>query len=198
MKNTKTTLSISAALLAGSLLMAGCAPAGTEHAGTDHGAGMGASQQAEAETHNSADTMFAQMMIPHHEQAVQMSEILLDKDPLSPDLAKLATEIKEAQAPEISLMDSWLAAWGEPRAVGHDMEMEGMLGAAEIDSLESARGTRAEELFLRRMIEHHLGATKMAEEALASGKDPKVLDLSREIISAQNAEIGLMREMLKR
>ncbi|MFL4473673.1 DUF305 domain-containing protein [Paeniglutamicibacter sp. MACA_103] len=198
MKNSKTTSSISAAFLAGSLLLAGCAPAATEHTGTDHAAGKEASRQAPDEHHNSADTMFAQMMIPHHEQAVEMSEIMLDKDSLSPELAKLATEIKQAQAPEISLMESWLAAWGEPRTIGHDMEMDGMLGTAELDALKSSRGSKAEELFLQQMIEHHLGATKMAEEALASGKDPKVLELSGDIISTQNAEISQMREMLKK
>lgn len=198
MKNTTTTLSISAALMAGSLLLAGCTPAGMDHAGGDHASGMEASPQATSQAHNSADTMFAQMMIPHHEQAVEMSEIMMDKDMLSPELESLATEIKDAQAPEIALMESWLTTWGEPRTRGHEMEMDGMLGAAELESLKSASGSQAEELFLQQMIEHHLGATKMAEEVLASGKDPKVLELSREIISAQNAEISQMREMLKK
>ncbi|WP_254455951.1 DUF305 domain-containing protein [Paeniglutamicibacter quisquiliarum] len=198
MKNTKTTLSISAAFLAGSVLLAGCATAGTEHTGTDHAAGTEASRQAPVEAHNSADTMFAQMMIPHHEQAVEMSEIMLDKASVSPELAKLATQIKDAQAPEISLMESWLTAWGESRTVDHGMAMDGMLGEAELDSLKSARGGQSEELFLQQMIEHHLGATKMAEEALASGKNSKVLDLSRAIITTQNAEISHMREMLKK
>ena len=89
------------------------------------GASSGASDEAMAE-HNDADVMFAQMMIPHHRQAVEMSEMILTKDGIDPQVTELATTIKDAQGPEIETMTGWLEAWGEPMEPeggmeGHDM-----------------------------------------------------------------------------
>lgn len=193
LKKNKTTLMLFAAAVAGALAMAGCsAPA------TDPGGNTATGQQSVKSEHNGADAMFAQMMIPHHEQAVLMSEIMLEKKALGPEAVKLVTDIKKAQAPEIKLMESWLEGWGEPREMGHTMAMEGMLGEEDLQALRSAHGSAAEELFLNQMIGHHLGATKMAEDALKNGKDPRVLELSRKIIADQNSEIAHMREMLKK
>ena len=193
MKKNKTTLMLSAAVVAGTLALAGCsAPA------TVPGGNTTAGQQASGNEHNGADAMFAQTMIPHHEQAVLMSEIMLEKSNLSPEAVRLVTDIKNAQAPEIKLMESWLEGWGEPREMGHTMAMDGMLGEEDLKALAGAQGAAAEELFLNQMIGHHLGATKMAQDALKNGKDPRVLELSRKIIADQNAEIAHMRDMLKK
>ncbi|MFJ6418417.1 DUF305 domain-containing protein [Paeniglutamicibacter sp. NPDC091659] len=193
MKKNKTTLMLSAAIVAGAVVLAGCsAPAPVPGGNTTAG------QQTPGNMHNGADAMFAQMMIPHHEQAVLMSETMLEKKSLGTEMVKLATDIKNAQAPEIKLMETWLEGWGEPRELGHTMAMEGMLGDEDLQALASAQGRAAEELFLNQMIGHHLGATKMAEAALKNGKDPRVLELGRKIIADQNAEIAHMREMLKK
>lgn len=191
MKKYKRNLVLSAAVVAGALALAGCSSPASSPA-----AGSTTSEAASVNEHNGADTMFAQMMIPHHEQAVQMSETMLEKSGLSSAAVELATGIKIAQAPEIMLMESWLEGWGEPRHMGHDMAMDGMLGEEDLKALAGAQGAAAEELFLKQMIEHHLGATKMAEDVLKNGKDSKVLDLGRKVIADQNAEIAAMRTML--
>ena len=191
LKKNKRTLVLSAAVVAGALALAGCSSPAPSPA-----AGSTGSEVTSASEHNGADVMFAQMMIPHHEQAVQMSETMLEKSGLSPEAVELATGIKNAQVPEIKLMESWLEGWGEPRQMGHDMAMDGMLGEEDLKALAGAQGAAAEGLFLNQMIEHHLGATKMAEEVLKNGKDPKVLDLGRKVIADQNAEIAAMRTML--
>ena len=193
LKKNKTTLMLSAAAMTGTLMLAGCSvpvPAPGGSATTV--------EQPAGNEHNGADAMFAQMMIPHHEQAVLMSETMLEKKNLGTDTVKLATDIRNAQAPEIKLMETWLEGWGEPRELGHTMAMEGMLGDEDLQALASSQGRAAEELFLNQMIGHHLGATKMAEDALKNGKDPRVLELGRKIIADQNAEIAHMRDMLKK
>ncbi|GAA1497926.1 DUF305 domain-containing protein [Paeniglutamicibacter kerguelensis] len=193
MKKNTTTLMLSAPLVAGALILAGCsAPAPVPGGNTT------TSQHAAGHEHNGADTTFAQMMIPHHEQAVLMSETMLKKNNLHTETVKLVTDIKNAQAPEIKLMESWLEGWGEPREMGHPMAMESMLGEEDLQALTNAQGRAAEELFLNQMIGHHLGATKMAKDALKNGKDPRVLELGRKIIADQNAEIAHMRDMLKK
>ena len=193
LKKNKTTLMLSAAAVTGTLMLAGCSvpvPAPGGSATTV--------EQPAGNEHNGADAMFAQMMIPHHEQAVLMSETMLEKKNLGTETVKLATDIRNAQAPEIKLMETWLEGWGEPRELGHTMAMEGMLGDEDLQALASSQGRAAEELFLNQMIGHHLGATKMAEDALKNGKDPRVLELGRKIIADQNAEIAHMRDMLKK
>ncbi|MGY6499246.1 MAG: DUF305 domain-containing protein [Microcella sp.] len=154
-----------------------------------------------------ADVMFVQMMIPHHEQAIEMSEILLAKEGLPTELYELAEQIAAEQGPEIELMRSWLRDWGMPEmghmAGGHGGHgghggMDGMLSEAELDELRAAEGDEAVELFLRQMIAHHEGAIDMARDVIANGSHPDVRALVDEIIAAQQAEIDLMTDWLER
>lgn len=66
-----------------------------------------------AATHNPADVMFAQQMIPHHQQAIQMSDIILGKQGVDARVVDLANQIKAAQGPEIAQMQGWLGQWGQ-------------------------------------------------------------------------------------
>ena len=93
-------------------------------------ASSSASDEAMAE-HNDADVMFAQMMLPHHQQAVEMSDMMLAKDDISPEITDLATKIKAGQEPEIQTMTGWLEAWGEP------MEPEGGMENHSMESMGS-------------------------------------------------------------
>ena len=92
--------------------------------------------------------MFAQMMLPHHEQAIEMSDIILAKDGVPAEVTTLAEEIKAAQGPEIAQLTEWLEQWGEPTQPedthgGHDMsEMEGMLSEQELQELANAPALR--------------------------------------------------------
>jgi uncharacterized protein (DUF305 family) len=191
------TLGASAALAA-VLALAGCASSGTGSNGTGDGMGhdehatAGADATSEA---NAADIMFAQMMLPHHEQALEMSGIVLAKDGVDADVAELAEQIEAAQGPEIEQLESWLDEWGAP-AGGNDMAMDGMLSEAELDELEAADGASASQLFLEQMIAHHEGAVAMAEEHLENGAHEGALAMSEAIIESQTTEIAQMREML--
>ncbi|TDT86069.1 uncharacterized protein (DUF305 family) [Arthrobacter sp. AG258] len=204
MNTTFKTLSITVALAA-SLSLAGCAT-GSGSMPMDHGssnpmsstmASAGTMPGASAD-HNQADIMFAQMMIPHHAQAVEMSGIILAKPGMPAEVTALATKIKAAQAPEIEQMTGWLKAWNVPTMMsdhsGHGMT--GMVDDAGIEKLESATGTDAAKLFLEQMIGHHEGAIDMARQEISAGKFPDAVKLGHDIVDAQQAEITQMKQLL--
>ena len=157
---------------------------------------------------NAGDVTFAQGMIPHHQQAVEMATIALD--PARNAAAKvkdLATRIQGAQDPEIQLMTGWLSEWGQPLdgMDGHSMEgmeiadmpgMEGMMTAAEMNGLETATGPAFDKLWLDMMVRHHQGAVAMSKTAETDGKAAVVKDLAAKIVSTQEAEIAEMQKLL--
>ena len=77
--------------------------------------------------HNAADVMFAQQMIPHHTQAIAMSQLAPTRA-ASPEIKELATKIEGAQAPELDQMNAMLAAWGAPAPPAGSTSMPGMPG----------------------------------------------------------------------
>ena len=166
--------------------------------GMDHGSSaMSTTQtQAIAASHNAADTMFAQTMLPHHSQAVEMSDIMLAKSGLDAKIIALAKEIKAAQAPEISTMTNYLSAWGESTTMTGDHAMAGMMTSTDLDKLKAAQGTEATKLFLTQMTAHHEGALEMAKSEVADGKNTDALTLAKSIVSSQEAEIKEMKELL--
>lgn len=152
--------------------------------------GCAASPQA-GSAYSADDINFAEMMIPHHEQAIEMSELAFMNSTNSAVLA-LAQEIKDAQEPEIELMKSWAGVSPSTHA-GHTMD--GMLSSAEIAELGTANSPAFDRLFLQGMIKHHEGAIDMAE-AVTSSKNQEVADLAVAIIDAQLKEITLMKELI--
>ena len=149
--------------------------------------------------HNDADVMFAQAMIPHHQQAVAMSDMILAKDGIDAKVTDLATQIKAAQAPEIAQMSGWLAGWGEnpSPSMGMDHDMGGgMMSQADMDALDQATGKDAARLFLTGMITHHKGAITMAQDEVANGQNPEAIALAQKIITDQQAEITTMNQLL--
>ncbi|BCW55814.1 MULTISPECIES: DUF305 domain-containing protein [unclassified Arthrobacter] len=207
MNTTIKTLSIAAALAA-SLGLAGCAANAGSGNGMpmDHGSSnpmsstmpsAGTMPSANAD-HNQADIMFAQMMIPHHAQAVEMSGIILAKPDMPAEVTALATKIKAAQAPEIAQMTGWLSGWNVPTMMsdhsGHGMT--GMVDDDGIEQLKSATGTEAARLFLEQMIGHHEGAIDMAQQEISAGKFPDAVKLGHDIVDAQQAEITQMKQLL--
>ena len=197
MMNTKF-LTLSAAAIAAALALAGCsagssAPSATpsssaSSAGSMPGMGpgmMSSSAPAASTEHNAADTMFVQGMIPHHEQAVEMSETMLKKKDIPASVTDLATRIRAAQAPEIETMTGWLKAWNESATMGAGHSMDGMMGDDDMKQLESAQGNEAAKLFLTQMIAHHQGAVMMAKTETAQGKNADAIKLSKNIVTAQ-------------
>lgn len=150
---------------------------------------------APAEAHNDADVLFAQMMIPHHEQALMMVDILLAKDGVAPGVKQLAGAIRAAQEPEIQQMRGWLEAWGAPEQPATD-HGGGMMSGEELTALDEADGAAASRLFLEQMIAHHESAVEMARAALSGGRAPEVLALAQQVLDTQTAEIQRMQELL--
>ncbi|MDQ0674078.1 uncharacterized protein (DUF305 family) [Pseudarthrobacter siccitolerans] len=192
-----------AGVLAVSLGLAGCAAgSGTSSGGmhSSHGSSSPESSMmpdANAD-HNQADMMFARMMIPHHAQAVEMSGIVLAKPDLRAEVTALASRIKDAQAPEIETMTGWLKSWNVPTIMpDHSGDgMSGMLGAEGLDKLKAAQGAEAARLFMEQMTGHHEGALEMAKQEIGAGKYPQAIQLARDIVTAQEAEIAEMKKLL--
>lgn len=159
-----------------------------------------------APTASATEIAFAQSMIPHHEQAIEMADLALSPQAqASPEVQQLAQQIKDAQDPEIAQMTGWLQSWGAPTTMpggdhsGHDMghmAMSGMMSAKQMKQLESASGEQFDTLWLEMMIEHHTGAIEMAGQVQSASTNPEVTALAEQIISAQEQEIAQMEQML--
>ena len=175
------------------LTLAGCA--GTTGGGAHDMPGMGPSSSALPADVNNADIMFTTMMIPHHEQAIEMADLILDEDGIDPEVVALAETIKAAQGPEIELMESWLDDWGTDMGDMGGMG-DGMMSDTDMQALEDATGDEASRLFLEQMIEHHEGAIDMAQTEVDDGENPDVVSLAESIIQSQTAEIATMEEIL--
>jgi uncharacterized protein (DUF305 family) len=165
-------------------------------------ASAGTSADTSAGTHNAQDVAFAQGMIPHHQQAVEMAGLAADRAS-SAEVKDLAARIEKAQGPEISTMTGWLKAWGErvPEAMpgmNHSAHsgMAGMMDSADMEKLEKASGDDFDSLFLTMMVEHHEGAVEMATTEKAKGEYRDATAMSGDIITTQNAEISEMKKLL--
>jgi uncharacterized protein (DUF305 family) len=177
-------------------LLAGCG--GSSMADMDD---MAVDTVESAADFNDADVMFAQMMIPHHEQAIEMSDIALDPTVGASDVVKsLATRIKAAQDPEITTMKAFLTTWKKgltpDSSMDHSGSMSGMLSAEDITKLSSLRGAEFDRAWMTGMIAHHEGAIEMAKEVLEDGKDTAVNTLATAVVAAQDTEILEMKELL--
>ena len=168
--------------------------------GTDHSTMPGMSDSASADSatgHNSADVMFAQMMIPHHRQAIEMTDLVAGRTS-NEQVTSIAKQIAGAQQPEIETMSGWLRSWGEkvPAADAKADEMhmsDGMMSDADLAKLKAARGTTFDALFARLMIAHHNGAISMARDEQRDGKDVAAKRLAGQIVKTQRAEVETLR-----
>jgi uncharacterized protein (DUF305 family) len=155
---------------------------------------------------NDADVTFAQQMIPHHEQAVEMAQMAQGRAS-SEDVLSLAADIEAAQGPEIDTLQGWLETWGEdvPASgmehgdMGHDSSggMSGMMDEEQMSDLMAAAGADWDQMFLEMMTEHHEGAIEMAEVEVDQGENPDAVALAEKIASDQQAEITQMQQLLQ-
>ena len=232
---TKTRLGVAAIAASLAFVLAACSggsPSGAATSGTTSGtttarstgspASISASASATA-TFNDADVAFAQMMIVHHQGAIQMADLAPSRAQ-NQDVLALAARIKAAQAPEIDQMTSWLTAWGAAPSMmsgsatsgmggmdhgGMDMggttsaaessamSMPGMMSGDQMQQLESASGAAFDKMFLELMIVHHQGAIEMAETEIADGSNPEAVALAQKIKSDQTAEIAEIHALLQ-
>lgn len=185
----------------GALLLTAC--------GSDSSTSSATAADSTSGDFNDADVTFAQGMIPHHEQAVEMAALALAPTAgASPEIQALATAIQGAQAPEIALMTTWLQTWGRPLDMPgmegmDDMAgmdgmdgMDGMMSTEDMASLATLTGTEFDTAWAQMMIEHHQGAIAQAETLKAAGSNADVLLLADQIITAQQAEIDQMQALL--
>ena len=166
--------------------------------------GMGHSSMMDSDEHTGssdltgADIMFLQMMIPHHQQAVDISNLALTKSK-DAELLALATSIRDSQADEIVHMKQWLKDAGAGLEMGHSMDgqMGGMLDDAELAALKSATGSEFDRLWLLGMTGHHDGALHMTQ-MIEDAKNPTIKSFGQAIVKAQTAQIEQMKAMLQR
>lgn len=158
--------------------------------------GISSNPSAEQSTEFSMnDIMFAQMMIPHHEQAVELAAIA-ETNTSNPEILALASRIKNAQQPEIDQMKAWLDASGSGLDMGHNMNMPGIVSDEDMTVIRAARDAGFDALFLTHMIAHHEGAIDMVNDLLSDTTNAEAKALGAAIITAQTSEIAEMTALL--
>lgn len=156
-------------------------------------------QRAEDDSPNSADVSYARMMIEHHAQALEMTELVPDRAE-SPQIVALSERISAAQEPEIKAMRGWLNGHDEPErddGHGHDhATMPGMATRAQLGQLRAADGKAFDQLFLTLMITHHQGAITMSTEVKGEGNNIWIEEMADDVVAQQTSEISRMRGLL--
>jgi len=149
--------------------------------------------------HNADDIMFAQMMIPHHQQAIDLAT-MASIHTTNQAVRTLAAKIADEQQPEIDAMKALLLQWEVDPAMGdhsgHGATMQGMVDDATMTKLKSLNGPEFDTLWLQAMIGHHQGAIEMAKTEIAKGRSADLTTMAKSIVTAQQAEIDQMKQML--
>ena len=192
-------------LAAAALAIAGCSSSGSTAQSTST-----KTAASSTSAHNAADVAFATDMVPHHTQAVEMADLAATRAS-NAGVKSLAATIKKDQQPEITEMNAWLKAWGQPMASSSmggmsstsgamgGMSMSGgtgMMSAADMASLGKASGAAFDRMWVTMMITHHQGALSMAKTELMSGSSPAAKALARSIVTSQTAQITQLRALL--
>ena len=188
-----------AAVLAAALLLSSC----SSQAADGHAAPPQSDQPVitgQPAGYNADDVAFATNMIPHHQQAVDLSALVPDRT-TNAELLAMATQISAAQQPEISVMKVFLVQWNESPDTnsghtGHGATMQGMVDEVTMTKLKSLNGAEFDKLWLESMISHHQGAIEMAKAEITNGDNVDAKALAKNIVTTQEAEIGQMKQML--
>lgn len=144
-----------------------------------------------------ADRAFLAMMIPHHQMAVDMAKIAVERGKDRETVA-LARRVIADQTGEIRTMNTWYRDWfgSEPPQMPMSGAMAMMGMSMDIDELRST--DEPDRTFLRMMLPHHAGALLMSDSVLSGEPRSEVAQFAREIVAAQSIEIGAMQEMRQR
>ncbi|MEU2658254.1 DUF305 domain-containing protein [Streptomyces sp. NPDC007325] len=207
---TVRALGLTGAVAAAALLLAACGEDGST-SGMHHGgktatasaspsassASSASSAPSATGSFNDADVMFAQMMIPHHEQALEMAK-LADGRASDAGIKEIVAAVEKAQDPEIQKMKAWLKGWGRPESAGGGHSMAGMMSEQDMKRLAGAKGEDFDRAFAELMIAHHEGAVTMARDEQRDGADAEAKALAGEVVRAQTAEITELRKILDR
>ncbi|WP_327365457.1 DUF305 domain-containing protein [Streptomyces sp. NBC_01217] len=213
----RRTLAAAGTVAALALTLAACGSSEGSKAGSssmpgmDHGSAGASAPATPGASFNDADVEFAQQMIPHHQQAIEMAE-LADGRAADPEIKALAAAIEKAQDPEISTMKGWLTSWGKPLpaaspsmgdmpGMDHGSDgsaMPGMMSDKDMSDLAAAKGKDFDKKFAQLMIGHHEGAVTMAEDEQKNGSNADAKKLAGAVITAQTAEIEQMNKIIAR
>ncbi|MBW8801478.1 MAG: DUF305 domain-containing protein [Streptomyces sp.] len=213
-RNLTRRLALVATAATASLVLAACGGGSDSgSAGSGNGSASSSSSNAAA-AHNAQDVSFAQGMIPHHQQAVQMAGLAADRAS-SAQVKDLAARIEKAQDPEINTMTDWLKFWGKDvpssdssmgsmgsmgsmpgMSQSDGSSMPGMMSSSHLTELKTMSGKEFDTMFLTMMVEHHKGAVEMASEEKGKGEYGPATSMADGIIATQNAEISEMNKML--
>ncbi|MFH9725570.1 DUF305 domain-containing protein [Streptomyces sp. NPDC017254] len=214
-RRTTRKIALVGAATATGLLLSAC---GTDDgkSGMDHGdpsvsgapavtatAAPSATGAAATGAFNDADVMFAQMMIPHHEQALEMAKLAGGRAE-DAEVKKLVTAIEQAQDPEIQKMKAWLKGWGRPDSAGHGSGggsghgMAGMMSDQDMKDLAAVKGKAFDRKFAELMIAHHDGAVDMARDEQRNGRNATAKALADDVVRTQSAEVTALRKILDR
>jgi uncharacterized protein (DUF305 family) len=195
MMSTAARVAAAVAAFAIAALVGACSSSPSDQ----HAGHSGTSTAAQPADHNSDDVAFARNMIPHHQQAIGMAQ-MVPTNTTNPDVNALAQQIITTQQPEIQAFNVWLMQWGEDQGNAHGGHVatgvNGMVDQGTMDKLQTLNGPDFDKLWLQAMISHHQGAIDMAQQEIAHGQNPDVIYLAKSIITAQQAEIGKMRQLL--
>lgn len=167
------------------------------------GIAFGVSRSGSSSNHNAADVTFAQDMIPHHRQAVDMAGYVATRSS-NPQVKALAVQIEGAQSPEINQMTGWLKDWSQPvtTSSGHSGGMSGMHGMhgmmsdGDMATLQTLSGAAFDKMWLTMMTEHHSGAIDMAKTELSQGTYADAKALAQSITTSQAAQVTQMKDLL--
>jgi uncharacterized protein (DUF305 family) len=190
------------AVAAGTLLLAAC---GSDDSSDSSASSPEKTASSAAGVFNDRDVTFAQSMIVHHQQALEMSQ-LADDRASDQEIKTLAGQIEKAQDPEIKTMRSWLKSWGKPQSPGMDHgsmdhgggAMPGMMSDDDMDELMAAKGTDFDRKFAQMMIDHHNGAIDMAKDEQKNGRNADAKKLADDVIRNQTIEVKQMQTILDR
>jgi uncharacterized protein (DUF305 family) len=168
---------------------------------------------------NSAEAGFSRDMQVHHEQAVQMSLLIIDRTD-DPEVKLIAQDIAQAQSQQAGQMYAFLTSWGLDQAPSQarmtwmtlpvldgatdhasmDMtpgaRMPGLASPADLEELSGLTGVDAERKYLTLMIAHHRGGVEMAQALLERSRNPLVTDLATGMVAVQDKEILYMQQLL--
>lgn len=188
-----------AAAVAVLLLGAGCS-AGSEGP-TPGGPAVASAGQGGA---NDADRHFVEKLQPHHDQAVEMSKMVLAKNPgVDSEVQEIARQIAEVSEDELDTVNAWIAAWGSAAAEGHGAEEDpnhhggagGLMTEGQMLLLDQLDGLDAQQVYLDGMVKHHQGAVALTETQIREGTHPDAVALARKILARQQSEIARLQEL---
>jgi uncharacterized protein (DUF305 family) len=141
---------------------------------------------------NRADVMFMNMMIIHHDQAIEMAELAENRTD-NDNILELSRNISRAQRAENEQMAEWLRDLGYQRPRdGH--RMAGMASAEQMQQLRNSEDREFDQLFSELMITHHRGGIQMAQSFSQRGRNPELIGMEEQMVETQQKEIEMMQD----